>query len=96
MTEHQWSPPEHQDVTLHRPIAFREDLAGTLTTIEPPRPVWAHIAFEQIPGPLHLKCFAIASSEVAVLVQCAWQGRLQEILVDRDQVFQRTLEPRAH
>jgi hypothetical protein len=61
----------------------------------PARPVWAYIAFEQIPDPLHLKCFAVASSDVAVLVQCAWQGRLQEILVDRDQVFHRTLDPNA-
>jgi hypothetical protein len=95
MAEHQWAPPEHPDVTLHQPIAFRAELAGTLATIDPPRPVWAYIAFEQIPDPLHLKCFAVASSDVAVLVQCAWQGRLQEILVDRDQVFRRTLDPNA-
>lgn len=95
MAEHQWAPPEYPDVTLHQSVAFREELAGARTSIDPPRPVWAYIACEQIPNPLHLKCFAIASSDVAVLVQCAWQGRLQEILVDRDQVFQRTLEPRG-
>jgi hypothetical protein len=47
-------------------------------------PVWADIAFNQIPGKLHLKCFAIASSDVAVLLQTAWQGRLQDVLVDHD------------
>lgn len=95
MSEHQWSPPEHQDVTLHQPVMFRAELAGVLTLFDSPRPVWAYIAFEHIPDPLHLKCFAIGSSEVAVLVQCAWQGRLQEILLDRDQVFHRTLDPNA-
>lgn len=95
MAEHQWAPPEHPDVTLHQPIGFNAELAGSLTVIEPPQPVWADIAFEQIPNPLHLKCFAIASSDVAVLVQTAWQGRLQEVLVDRDYVTRRALEPRG-
>jgi hypothetical protein len=95
MAEHQWSPPEHQDVTLHQPVSFDREFAGQLVTVDPPQPVWADIRFEQIPGPLHLKCFAIASSEVAVLVQTSWQGRLQEVLVDRDYVFRRTLNPHA-
>jgi hypothetical protein len=76
MAEHQWSPPEHQDVTLHQPVGFDPELAGVLTPVYPPKPVWADIAFEQIPSTLHLKCFAVASSDVAVLVQTAWQGRL--------------------
>jgi hypothetical protein len=95
MAEHQWSPPEHQDVTLHQPVSFVRELAGELVTIGPPQPVWANIAFESIPDVLHLKCFAIASSEVAVLVQTSWQGRLQEVLVDRDYVFRRQLDPHA-
>ncbi|WIB16288.1 hypothetical protein DEJ34_03905 [Curtobacterium sp. MCPF17_050] len=95
MAEHQWAPPEHPDVTLHQPIGFNPELVGELTTIDPPQPVWADIAFEQIPDTLHLKCFAIASSEVAVLVQTAWQGRLQEVLVDRDYVLKRALDPRT-
>lgn len=95
MAEHQWSPPEHQDVTLHQPVGFDPELAGTLTTVDPPQPVWADIAFEQIPGRLHLKCFAVATSEVAVLVQTSWQGRLQEVLVDRDYVTRRQLDPSA-
>lgn len=95
MAEHQWAPPEHPDVTLHQPVSFSAELAGQLTTINPPQPVWADIAFEQIPGKLHLKCFAIASSDVAVLVQTAWQGRLQDVLVDRDYVTRRALDPSA-
>ena len=95
MLEHKWAPPEHQDVTLHQPVNFRHELAGPLTTIDPPEPVWADIKFEQIPDKLHLKCFAIASSEAAVLVQTSWQGRLQEVLVDRDYVFRRQLDPNA-
>jgi hypothetical protein len=87
MAEHQWSPPEHQDVTLHQPIGFNPELAGTLTPIDPPQPVWADIRFSSIPDVLHLKCFAIASSDVAVLVQTSWQGRLQEVLVDRGLVM---------
>jgi hypothetical protein len=93
MAEHQWAPPEHPDVTLRQPVSFSADLAGPLTTIDPPQPVWADIAFEQIPDTLHLKCFAIASSDVAVLVQTAWQGRLQDVLVDRDYVFRRHPDP---
>ncbi|PZF12102.1 hypothetical protein DEJ25_09755 [Curtobacterium sp. MCPF17_011] len=92
MAEHQWSPPEHQDVTLHQPVGFDPELAGPLTPIDPPQPVWADIKFEQIPEKLHLKCFAVASSEVAVLVHTSWQGRLQEVLVDRDYVFRRQLD----
>ena len=95
MAEHQWSPPEHQDITLHQPVSFDQELAGPLLTIDPPEPVWADIQFEQIPDKLHLKCFAIASCEVAVLVQTSWQGRLQEVLVDRDYVFRRHLDPNA-
>ena len=95
MAEHQWAPPEHPDVTLHQPVSFNAELAGPLTTIDPPQPVWADIAFEQIPSKLHLRCFAIASSDVAVLVQTAWQGRPQDVLVDRDYVTRRELGPRA-
>jgi hypothetical protein len=95
MVEHQWSPPEHQDVTLHQPVGFDRELAGNLVAMDPPQPVWADIRFTNIPGVLHLKCFAIASSEVVVLVQTSWQGRLQEVLVDRDYVFRRRLDPNA-
>jgi hypothetical protein len=94
MAEHKWAPPEHPDVTLHQPVGFDPELAGELTPIAPPRPVFADIAFATIPDPLHLPCFAIAASDVAVLVETAWQGRRQEVLVDRDHVFHRTLRPR--
>jgi hypothetical protein len=83
MAEHQWAPPEHPDVTLHQPVDFSPELAGALTPIDPRQPVWADIRFVSIPDVLHLKCFAVASSEVAVLVQTSWQGRLQKVLVDR-------------
>lgn len=90
MAEHQWAPPEHPDFTLHQPVGFDTKLAGALTPVDPPQPAWADIAFEEIPDTLHLKCFAIASSDVAMLVRTAWQGRLQEVLVDRDYVTRRT------
>jgi hypothetical protein len=50
MAEHQWVPPEPRDVTVHQPLGFSAELAGPLTIIDPPRPVWADIAFEQIQG----------------------------------------------
>ncbi|MFJ7289233.1 hypothetical protein ACIQUC_13020 [Curtobacterium sp. NPDC098951] len=95
MPEHKWAPPEHPDVTLHQPISFDAELAGPLLTIDPPKPVYADIAYGTIPDLLHLPCFAIAASEVAVLVETSWQGRRQGILVDRDHVVHRTLQPRA-
>lgn len=58
MAEHQWSPPEHQDITLHQSVSFDPDLAGPLALIDPPEPVWADIRFEQISDKLHLKCVA--------------------------------------
>lgn len=60
-----------------------------------PQPIWAGIAFEQIPEPLHLKCFRVASSDVGVHVQAAWRGRLQQVLVDQDYVTRRALDPRT-
>lgn len=55
MAEHQWAPPEHPNVTLHQPVGFDPELAGDLTSIDPPQPVGTDIAFEQIPNTLHLK-----------------------------------------
>ena len=60
MAEHQWSPTDHQDVTLHQPVGFDRELAGALVTLNPPQPVWADIRFESIPNALHLRCFAVA------------------------------------
>jgi hypothetical protein len=48
MAEHQWSPPEHQDVTLHQPIGLDSTSAGPLVLIDPPKPVWADVKFESI------------------------------------------------
>lgn len=95
MSMHKWAPPEHPDVTLHLPIGLQQSDAGRLRTLEPPQPVWADIEFADV-GELHLKCFAAAESESAVLVQTAWQGRLQQVLVAREKVTRRTLDPRAH
>lgn len=96
MPEHRWAPPEHPDVTLHQPISFDVKLAGALSTINPPQPVNADIGYETIPDTLYLPCFAIAASEVAVLIETSWQGRRQEVLVARDHVFQRVVGPRTH
>lgn len=95
MPEHKWAPPEHPDVTLHQPMMLSPDAAGELRTLDPVAPVWADIEFVGV-GLLHLKCFAAAESESAVLVQTAWQGRLQQVLVAREMVTRRTLAPRAH
>jgi hypothetical protein len=95
MAEHQWAPPEHPDVTLHQPVQFDLERAGTLEPITPDQPVWADIEYVGFPEVLHLKCFAIARSDTAVLVYTSWQGRRQEVLVDRDVVTHRTLSTRA-
>jgi hypothetical protein len=42
---------------------------------------------------LHLKCFTIASSEVAVLVRTSWRGHLHELLIGRDHMVRRHLVP---
>ena len=65
MAEHQWSSAEHQDGALHQPVGLNPELAGVLVpelagvlvTLDPPKPVWADIAFESIPDVLHRKCF---------------------------------------
>jgi len=94
MPEHKWAPPEHPDVTLHQPIGLERAHTQRLRPVEPAQPVWADIEFSNV-GELHLKCFAAAESESAVLVQTAWQGRLQQVLVSRDKVTQRGLDPRT-
>ncbi|MFA0850162.1 hypothetical protein ABRP24_009640 [Curtobacterium sp. WHRI 8282] len=94
MPEHKWAPPEHPDVTLHQPVTLDAGTAGQLRTLDPVAPVWADIEFVNV-GMLHLKCFAAAESDSAVLVQTAWQGRLQQVLVSRDRVTRRALDLRA-
>jgi hypothetical protein len=95
MHEHKWAPPEHPDVTLHQPVGLAAETASALRTVDPPRPVWADIEFVHV-GVLHLKCFAAGESHTAVLVQTVWQGRLQQVLVARDKVTRRVLDPRSH
>jgi hypothetical protein len=91
MPEHKWAPPEHPDVTLHQPVM--SEAADELRSLDPAVPVWADIEFVGV-GTLHLKCFAAAESDAAVLVQTAWQGRLQQVLVARERVTRRVLAPR--
>ncbi|PZE71786.1 hypothetical protein DEJ27_03140 [Curtobacterium sp. MCPF17_018] len=94
MPEHKWAPPEHPDVTLHQPSTLDAGVVGRLRMLDPVAPVWADIEFVGV-GVLHLKCFAAAESNSAVLVQTAWQGRLQQVLVPRERVSRRALDPRA-
>ncbi|EYT64809.1 hypothetical protein H489_0108310 [Curtobacterium flaccumfaciens UCD-AKU] len=95
MPEHKWAPPEHPDVTLHQPVMLEAGAAGHLRTLDTVTPVWADIEFVNV-GTLHLKCFAAAESDNAVLVQTAWQGRLQQVLVSRDRATRRALDSRTH
>lgn len=90
MPEHKWAPPEHPDVTLHQPVTLDARTVGRLRTLDPVTPVWADIEFVGV-GVLHLKCFAAAESDSAVLVQTAWQGRLQRAWVPRVSVMRRAL-----
>lgn len=86
------------------PGAFRRHPASTVTldpgtddqlrTLDPVALVWADIEFVNV-GTLHLKCFPAAESDSAVLVQTAWQGRLQQVLVSQDKVTRRALDPRT-
>lgn len=95
MIEHQRVPPEHHDVTLHQPVGSDPELADELSTLETPQPVCGNIAFASIldvPDPM---CFAVASSEVAVLVQTSWQGRLQEVMVEPATTRSAGISPRT-
>jgi hypothetical protein len=78
MPEHKWAPPEHPDVTLHQPVTLDPGTDDQLRTLDPVAPVWADIEFVNVGTP-HLKCFPAAESDSAVLVQTAWQGRLQQV-----------------
>ena len=95
MTEHRWAPPEHQDVPVHAVESLPLGEIGQPEDLPAPEPVWVDSAvFENI-GPLRVKAFAVARSDVAAYVQISWQGRLQRAWVRRDVVTRRTLEPRA-
>lgn len=66
---------------------------GDLEPISPVAPVWADIEFIGI-GTLHLKCYAAAVSDDAVLVQTGWQGRRQDVVVARSVVTKRVEQQR--
>ena len=94
MPENRWAPPEHQDVPIYKAESLPLDQIGNPERLPVPEPVWADpVVFEHI-GPLRVKAFAVAGSDVAVLVQVSWQGRLQEAWVRRELVTRRTLDPR--
>lgn len=75
-------------------MGLTSEAAGALRPLDPAASAWADIEFAGVGG-LHLKCFAAAESDTAVLVQTAWQGRLQQVLVSRDRVTRRALHPRT-
>ncbi|WP_141693371.1 hypothetical protein [Curtobacterium sp. UCD-KPL2560] len=94
MAEHRWAPPEHQDVPVYAVESLPLSQIGEPVELDEPEPVWVDPAvFEHI-GPLRVKAFAVARSDVAVYVQISWQGRLQRAWVRRDVVRRRVLEQR--
>lgn len=94
MTEpYRWAPPEHPDVTLDEPYQLGTEQIGHATRLQVSRPVYAWIRFHNA-GDLRLKGFAVAASDVAVLVQVTWQGRLQQAWVWRAAVKNRRLKDR--
>jgi hypothetical protein len=95
MPEHQWSPPEHQDVPIYAADSLPMEQVGSPEPVDPPQPVWIDkLIFEQIGELKKIKAFAVARSDVAVFVEISWQGRLQRAWVPRDTVTTRTLRPR--
>lgn len=95
MAEHQWAPPEHQDVPIYAAVSLPLDEVGSPEPIDPPAPVTIdRLEFEQIGVLEHVKAFAVARSDVAVFVEIAWQGRLQRAWVPRAGVTTRKLAPR--
>jgi hypothetical protein len=94
MTEpYRWAPPEHPDVTLDEPFQLSHEKIGRATQLQIPRPVHAWIRFHDA-GELRVNGFAVAASDVAVLVQVTWQGRLQQVWVWRAAAKNRRLAPR--
>lgn len=95
MIEHQWAPPEHQDVPIYAAVSLPLDQIGGPEAVDPPQPVWIdHLFFEEIGKLQKVKAFAAARSDVAVYVEIAWQGRLQRAWVPRESVTTRNLAPR--
>lgn len=95
MPEHQWSPPEHQDVPIYAADSLPMEQVGSPEPVDPPQPVTVRdLRFEQIGVLAEVKAFAVARTESAVFVEIAWQGRLQRAWAPREAVTKRTLKPR--
>jgi len=87
---HQWSPPQHPDVTLYTPEQVPEAERAGAVTLDAPMPVWVTVEYAEI-GPLHTHGFAVAVSSTVVLVETTWQGRLQPVWAYRAVVTHRQL-----
>lgn len=95
MAENRWAPPEPRDVPVHAVHSLPLDQIGDPEALPSPEPVWADpVVFDHV-GPLRVKAFAVARSDVAAYLEISWQGRLQRAWVLRDIVTSRTLDPRA-
>jgi hypothetical protein len=93
MPEHKWAPPEHQEVHVYAIESLPLDQIGEPVALPMPESVWADpVVFEHV-GPIRVKAFAVARSDVAVYVQVSWQGRLQRAWVRREVVTRRQLDP---
>jgi hypothetical protein len=87
---HQWSPPQHPDVTLYTPAQVPEGERAGAVTLDAQVPVWVTVQYAEI-GVLHTHGFAVAASPTVMLVETTWQGRLQPVWVRREVVTRRGL-----
>jgi hypothetical protein len=95
MAEHNWAPPEHQDVPVYAAESLPLDSIGEPTGLEAPAPMWIdRLIFHEIGEFERVKAFAVAQSDVAVYLEIAWQGRLQRAWGPRSNVNRRALAPR--
>ncbi len=95
MAEHMWAAPQHQDVLVYAAASLPLDQIGEPEELDARQPVWIdRLTFDQIGELDKVKAFAIAQSDVAVLAEIAWQGRLQRAWVPRSSVTVRALAPR--
>lgn len=88
---HQWSPPQHPDVTLYTPTQVPEGERAGVVTLDAPAPVWVTVEYAEI-GSLRTHGFAVAASPTVVLVETTWQGRLQAVWAYRSVVTYRQIQ----
>lgn len=61
MVEHQWAPPEHQDVPIYAAESMSLDSIGIPEPVDPPQPVTVRdLRFEAIGVLPAVKAFAVA------------------------------------